>query len=95
MAMAALRREGRRFATPLISPRPIAAIRSPFLSEYELFPLNQNSPSDLVLFIDWFTFLLTSLLCLQILVRKKTFFFLCCEDNFVVHCQMFVLLDTA
>ncbi|GAV64413.1 ATP-synt domain-containing protein [Cephalotus follicularis] len=32
MAMAVLRREGRRFA-PLIAPRPIAAVRSPFHQE--------------------------------------------------------------
>ncbi|GAY61575.1 hypothetical protein WN944_013930 [Citrus x changshan-huyou] len=44
MAMAALRREGRRFATPLISPRPIAAIRSPFLSEEDA-PLGVRSIS--------------------------------------------------
>ncbi|KAH9722192.1 ATP synthase subunit gamma [Citrus sinensis] len=42
--MAALRREGRRFATPLISPRPIAAIRSPFLSEEDA-PLGVRSIS--------------------------------------------------
>lgn len=44
MAMAALRREGRRFATPLITPRPIAAIRSPFLSEEDA-PLGVRSIS--------------------------------------------------
>lgn len=42
--MAALRREGRRFATPLISPRPMAAIRSPFLSEDDA-PLGVRSIS--------------------------------------------------
>lgn len=44
MAMSALRREGRRFATPLISPRPMAAIRSPFLSEDDA-PLGVRSIS--------------------------------------------------
>jgi hypothetical protein len=33
--MAALRREGRRFA-PLISPQPITAVRSSLISEYDL-----------------------------------------------------------
>ncbi|KAL5764254.1 hypothetical protein ACOSP7_016609 [Xanthoceras sorbifolium] len=33
MAMAALRREGRRFASPLIFPRPITALRSSLISE--------------------------------------------------------------
>ncbi|KAL5746713.1 hypothetical protein ACOSP7_023685 [Xanthoceras sorbifolium] len=33
MAMAALRREGRRFASPLIYPRPITALRSSLISE--------------------------------------------------------------
>ncbi|KAI9173977.1 hypothetical protein LWI28_009717 [Acer negundo] len=36
MAMAALRREGRRFASPLISPRPITAVRSSLISENEI-----------------------------------------------------------
>ncbi|TXG51597.1 hypothetical protein EZV62_024121 [Acer yangbiense] len=35
MAMAALRREGRRFASPLISPRPVTAVRSSLISEDE------------------------------------------------------------
>ncbi|KAK0586570.1 hypothetical protein LWI29_009041 [Acer saccharum] len=35
MAMAALRREGRRFASPLISPRPITAVRPSLISEDE------------------------------------------------------------
>ncbi|XP_044477177.1 ATP synthase subunit gamma, mitochondrial [Mangifera indica] len=33
MAMAALRREGRRFATPLLSPRPISVFRPSLISE--------------------------------------------------------------
>ncbi|KAK2663367.1 hypothetical protein Ddye_001941 [Dipteronia dyeriana] len=33
MAMAAFRREGRRFVSPLISPRPITAVRSSLISE--------------------------------------------------------------
>ncbi|KAJ0106406.1 ATP synthase subunit gamma, mitochondrial [Pistacia vera] len=33
MAMAALRREGRRFANPLLSPRPITAVRPSLFSE--------------------------------------------------------------
>ncbi|KAK3225811.1 hypothetical protein Dsin_005673 [Dipteronia sinensis] len=35
MAMAALRREGRRFTSPLISPRPITDVRSSLISEDE------------------------------------------------------------
>lgn len=34
--MAALRREGRRFAAPLISPQPITAIRSSLIAEYDI-----------------------------------------------------------
>ncbi|XP_065856174.1 ATP synthase subunit gamma, mitochondrial [Euphorbia lathyris] len=44
MAMAALRREGRRFAAPLISPQPITAIRSSLIAE-EQVPVGVRSIS--------------------------------------------------
>ncbi|KAK9926112.1 hypothetical protein M0R45_023360 [Rubus argutus] len=44
MAMAALRREGRRF-TPLISPNPIAAVRSSIMPAEEQVPLGVRSIS--------------------------------------------------
>ncbi|KAF8037408.1 hypothetical protein BT93_B0341 [Corymbia citriodora subsp. variegata] len=44
MAMAALRREGRRFA-PLLTPRPIAAVRSPSLLPEEEVPFGARSIS--------------------------------------------------
>ena len=39
MAMAAFRREGRRFA-PLITPQPITAVRSSLISEYDPLSLS-------------------------------------------------------
>ncbi|KAM1938078.1 hypothetical protein FF1_015716 [Malus domestica] len=44
MAMAALRREGRRFA-PLISPHPMAAVRSSIITAEEQVPLGVRSIS--------------------------------------------------
>lgn len=40
MAMAALRREGRRIAAPIISPRPLNPLRSSIVpTEYDAIPL--------------------------------------------------------
>lgn len=56
--MAALRREGRRFA-PLLSPQPITAVRSSLIAEYDLYrtlyfkPVHQSlslSLSDILCF---------------------------------------------
>lgn len=57
MAMAALRREGRRFATPLLSPRPISVFRPSLISEYGFTGSMSSSPISIYFsshfYINW------------------------------------------
>lgn len=60
MAMAALRREGRRFATPLISPNPATVFRSSII------------PSELVFFQSYTLIMVFFIVCVESVVSNDS-----------------------